>query len=164
MTVIRQDDFIDSVADALQFISYYHPVDFLQALGRAWEREQSPAAKDAMARAEEAEAIFNWAFRQFAQKQVIREGEILTEAEVQPVAAKFTGRHVSLDELHELRRPLAGRETGPPGGDVEVGIRRDRRLDRGRDHPADAGHHRRHGGAGRGRNLRHPNRFHHQID
>ncbi|MBL3528533.1 MAG: fumarate hydratase [gamma proteobacterium endosymbiont of Lamellibrachia anaximandri] len=49
MTLILQDDFIDSIADALQFISYYHPADFLKAMGKAWEREQSPAAKDAMA-------------------------------------------------------------------------------------------------------------------
>jgi fumarate hydratase class I len=49
MTVIRQDDFIDSVADALQFISYYHPLDFVQAVHEAWEMEQNPAAKDAMA-------------------------------------------------------------------------------------------------------------------
>ena len=49
MTVIRQDDFIDSVADALQFISYYHPLDYIQAVHRAWEMEQNPAAKDAMA-------------------------------------------------------------------------------------------------------------------
>jgi fumarate hydratase class I len=49
MTVIRQDDLIDSVADALQFISYYHPVDYVQAVHRAWEMEINPAAKDAMA-------------------------------------------------------------------------------------------------------------------
>ncbi|MFT4872326.1 fumarate hydratase [Congregibacter sp.] len=49
MTVIRQDDFIDSMADALQFISYYHPLDFVQAVHKAWEMEQNPAAKDAMA-------------------------------------------------------------------------------------------------------------------
>jgi len=49
MTIIRQEDVIHSVADALQFISYYHPVDFIQAVHRAWQREQSPAAKDAMA-------------------------------------------------------------------------------------------------------------------
>ena len=49
MTVIRQDDLIDSVADALQFISYYHPVDFIQAVNEAYEREESPAAKDALA-------------------------------------------------------------------------------------------------------------------
>ena len=49
MTVIRQDDFIDSVADALQFISYYHPLDFVQAVNEAYEREQNPAARDAMA-------------------------------------------------------------------------------------------------------------------
>ncbi len=49
MTVIRQDDLIDSVANALQFISYYHPVDFIQAMDKAYRREQNPAAKDALA-------------------------------------------------------------------------------------------------------------------
>jgi fumarate hydratase class I len=49
MTLIRQDDVIASVADALQFISYYHPLDFIHAVHRAYEREQSKAAKDAMA-------------------------------------------------------------------------------------------------------------------
>ena len=49
MTVIRQDDVIDSVADALQFISYYHPKDFVAALHEAYQHELNPAAKDAMA-------------------------------------------------------------------------------------------------------------------
>jgi fumarate hydratase class I len=49
VATIRQEDFIQSVADALQFISYYHPTDFLQAMTRAYEREASPAAKDALA-------------------------------------------------------------------------------------------------------------------
>jgi fumarate hydratase class I len=49
MTVIKQDDFIQSIADALQYISYYHPVDYIKALAKAYEREESPAAKDAMA-------------------------------------------------------------------------------------------------------------------
>ncbi|MFZ0704964.1 MAG: fumarate hydratase [Candidatus Korobacteraceae bacterium] len=49
MTVIKQEDFIQSVADALQYISYYHPVDFIQSLARAYEKEQSPAARDAIA-------------------------------------------------------------------------------------------------------------------
>ena len=48
-TIIREDDFIQSVADALQFISYYHPADYIAALARAYEREQSLAAKDAIA-------------------------------------------------------------------------------------------------------------------
>ncbi|MBS3785671.1 MAG: fumarate hydratase, partial [Gammaproteobacteria bacterium] len=48
-TTIRQDDVIQSVADALQFISCYHPKDFLNAMHEAWAREESPAAKDAMA-------------------------------------------------------------------------------------------------------------------
>ncbi|MFL9918998.1 fumarate hydratase [Paraburkholderia fungorum] len=49
MTVIKQEDLIQSIADSLQYISYYHPLDYIQALGRAYELEQSPAAKDAIA-------------------------------------------------------------------------------------------------------------------
>jgi fumarate hydratase, class I len=49
MTVIKQNDLIDSVADALQYISYYHPLDFIQAVNAAYEKEESKAAKDAMA-------------------------------------------------------------------------------------------------------------------
>jgi len=48
-TTIREEDFIQSVADAFQYISFYHPPDFLQAMHEAYLREQSPAAKDAMA-------------------------------------------------------------------------------------------------------------------
>ncbi len=48
-STIRRADLVESIADALQFISYYHPVDFIQHLARAYEREQSPAAKDAIA-------------------------------------------------------------------------------------------------------------------
>ena len=46
---IRQEDLIQSVADALQYISYYHPVDYIRNLSAAYEREESPAAKDAIA-------------------------------------------------------------------------------------------------------------------
>ena len=49
MTIIKQEDLIESVAAALQYISYYHPVDYIQHLARAYETEQSPAAKDAIA-------------------------------------------------------------------------------------------------------------------
>lgn len=49
MTIIQQEDFIASVADALQYISYYHPADFIHALADAHQQEQSPAAKDAIA-------------------------------------------------------------------------------------------------------------------
>ncbi len=48
MRVIRQDDLIESIAAALQFISYYHPRDFIEHLARAWSTEQSPAARDAI--------------------------------------------------------------------------------------------------------------------
>ncbi|MFQ3231187.1 fumarate hydratase [Reinekea sp.] len=49
MTQIKQEDLIQSVADALQYISYYHPKDFIDAVHQAYLREESPAAKDAMA-------------------------------------------------------------------------------------------------------------------
>jgi len=49
MTNIKRQDLVQSIADALQFISYYHPADYIRALGRAYEREQSPAARDAIA-------------------------------------------------------------------------------------------------------------------
>jgi fumarate hydratase class I len=49
MATIKQDDFIASIADAFQYISYYHPLDYIKALGEAYEREENPAAKDAIA-------------------------------------------------------------------------------------------------------------------
>ena len=49
MTIIRQEDLIQSIADAFQYISYHHPLDYIQALGEAYAREESPAAKDAIA-------------------------------------------------------------------------------------------------------------------
>lgn len=48
-TLITEDDFIQSIADAVQFISYYHPADYIQHLARAYDAEESPAAKDAIA-------------------------------------------------------------------------------------------------------------------
>ncbi|HQN54439.1 MAG TPA: fumarate hydratase, partial [Novosphingobium sp.] len=49
MVTIREEDLIASVADALQYISYFHPMDYIRALGDAYEAEQGPAAKDAIA-------------------------------------------------------------------------------------------------------------------
>ncbi|MEY2632080.1 MAG: hypothetical protein RIR00_734, partial [Pseudomonadota bacterium] len=49
MSTIKQEDFIASIADAFQYISCYHPLDYIKALGEAYEREESPAAKDAIA-------------------------------------------------------------------------------------------------------------------
>ena len=49
MTVISKDDLIQSISDALQYISYYHPPDFIRGVAQAYEREQSTAARDAMA-------------------------------------------------------------------------------------------------------------------
>ena len=49
MSVIRANDLIESIAAALQYISYYHPTDYIEHLARAYQREQSPAARDAIA-------------------------------------------------------------------------------------------------------------------
>ena len=49
MTVITKEDLIQSIQDSLQYISYYHPPDFIRGVGEAYEREESPAARDAMA-------------------------------------------------------------------------------------------------------------------
>jgi fumarate hydratase class I len=49
MSTITEQDLTDSICDALQYISYYHPPDFIRAMTAAWEREESPAARDAMA-------------------------------------------------------------------------------------------------------------------
>ncbi len=49
MVTIREADLVESIADALQYISYFHPMDYIRALAAAWEREENPAAKDAMA-------------------------------------------------------------------------------------------------------------------
>ncbi|KGJ93039.1 fumarate hydratase [Colwellia psychrerythraea] len=49
MAIIKQQDLIDSIEDALQYISYYHPIDFIQALEKAYNKEESTAAKDAIA-------------------------------------------------------------------------------------------------------------------
>ena len=49
MTAIRQEDLIESVADALQYISYYHPMDYIKSLADAYQTEESPAARDAIA-------------------------------------------------------------------------------------------------------------------
>ena len=49
MSIINKHDLIDSIADALQYISYYHPLDFIQAIHQAYKKEESPSAKDALA-------------------------------------------------------------------------------------------------------------------
>ena len=49
MTIIKQNDLIESIADALQYISYFHPLDFIRAMDQAYQREENPAARDAIA-------------------------------------------------------------------------------------------------------------------
>ena len=74
MSLVREDDLIASVADALQYISYYHTPDFIAAMGRAYELEQSAPARDAIAHVrylrpgsvetpEQEQAILDWGRR-----------------------------------------------------------------------------------------------------
>jgi len=63
VTVIKQNDVIESVADALQYISYYHPKDFIDAVHEAYQREESKAAKDAMAQILINSRIYQFCFK-----------------------------------------------------------------------------------------------------
>ena len=56
MSIIKKQDFIDSIADALQYISYYHPLDFVQAAKAAYDREANPAARQLLRFLQEPEA------------------------------------------------------------------------------------------------------------
>jgi fumarate hydratase class I len=93
MTTIKQDDLIDSVADALQYISYYHPLDFIQALHRAWEREESRAAKDAMA-----QIIINSRMCAEGHRPICQDTGIVTIFAKVGMGVRFEG-HLSFEEI-----------------------------------------------------------------
>src|SRR3546814_6506602 len=73
MTTIRQEDFIQSIADAFQYISYYHPLDYITALGEAYEREKNTAAKDAIA-----QILTNWRLRAEGPRPIRQDSGIAT--------------------------------------------------------------------------------------
>lgn len=72
-TLIKQDDVIESVAAALQYISYYHPPDFIQAMNKAYEKEESRAAKDAMA-----QILLNSRMSAFGHRPICQDTGIVT--------------------------------------------------------------------------------------
>ena len=94
MTVIRQDDVIQSVADALQYISYYHPKDFIDAMAAAYEREENPAAKDAIA-----QILINSRMCAMGHRPICQDTGIVTVFVHIGMNVRFDDASMSLDEM-----------------------------------------------------------------
>ena len=94
MTVIKQDDLIQSVADALQFISYYHPVDFIQAMHEAYLREESPAARDSMA-----QILINSRMCATGHRPICQDTGIVTVFIRVGMDVRWTGATMSVDDM-----------------------------------------------------------------
>jgi fumarate hydratase class I len=93
MTIIQQEDLVQSVADALQFISYYHPADFIRSLAIAYEREQAPAAKDAIA-----QILINSRMCAEGHRPICQDTGIVTVFLKVGMDVRFTGT-LSLDDM-----------------------------------------------------------------
>jgi fumarate hydratase class I len=96
MAVIREDDLIGSVADALQYISYYHSPDFVAAMGRAYEREQSPAARDAIA-----QILANSRLCAVGHRPICQDTGIVVAFVKVGMGARFAGRRSLADMINE---------------------------------------------------------------
>jgi len=94
MTVIKQDDLIQSVADALQFISYYHPVDFIQAMHEAYLREESAAARDSIA-----QILINSRMCATGHRPICQDTGIVTVFAKVGMDVRWDGATLSLDEM-----------------------------------------------------------------
>jgi fumarate hydratase class I len=94
MTVIRQDDVIQSVADALQYISYYHPKDFIDAMAAAYEREENPAAKDAIA-----QILINSRMCAMGHRPICQDTGIVTVFVHIGMNVRFDDASMSLDDM-----------------------------------------------------------------
>ena len=94
MTVIRQDDVIQSVADALQYISYYHPKDFIDAMAAAYEREENPAAKDAIA-----QILINSRMCAMGHRPICQDTGIVTVFVHVGMNVRFDDASMSLDDM-----------------------------------------------------------------
>jgi len=94
MAAIKQDDLIQSVADALQYISYYHPLDFIQAMDEAYKREESPAAKDAMA-----QILINSRMSATGHRPLCQDTGIVTVFARVGMDVKWDGATMSLDDM-----------------------------------------------------------------
>lgn len=94
MTAIAQDDVIQSVADALQYISYYHPKDFIDAMAEAYEREENPAAKDAIA-----QILINSRMCAFGHRPICQDTGIVTVFVHVGMNVRFADASMSLDDM-----------------------------------------------------------------
>lgn len=94
MAAIKQDDLIQSVADALQYISYYHPLDFIQAMHQAYEREESPAAKDSMA-----QILINSRMSATGHRPLCQDTGIVTVFARVGMDVKWDGATMGLDDM-----------------------------------------------------------------
>ncbi len=94
MTVIKQDDLIRSVADALQFISYYHPVDFIQAMHEAYLREESAAARDSIA-----QILINSRMCATGHRPICRDTASSPSSPKVGMDVRWDGATLSLDEM-----------------------------------------------------------------
>lgn len=94
MTVIARDDVIESVADALQYISYYHPKDFIDAMAEAYEREENPAAKDAIA-----QILINSRMCAFGHRPICQDTGIVTVFVHVGMNVRFEAGDMSLDDM-----------------------------------------------------------------
>ncbi|QJD58779.1 fumarate hydratase [Pseudomonas sp. gcc21] len=94
MAIIKQDDLIQSVADALQYISYYHPVDFIQAVHEAYLREESPAARDAMA-----QILINSRMCATGHRPICQDTGIVTVFVKIGMNVRWDGATMSLDDM-----------------------------------------------------------------
>ena len=94
MAVIKQDDLIQSVADALQYISYYHPVDFIQAVHEAYQREESQAARDAMA-----QILINSRMCATGHRPLCQDTGIVTVFARVGMEVRWDGATMSLDDM-----------------------------------------------------------------
>ena len=94
MAVIKQDDLIQSVADALQYISYYHPVDFIQAVHEAYQREESQAARDAMA-----QILMNSRMCATGHRPICQDTGIVTVFARVGMDVRWDGATMSLDDM-----------------------------------------------------------------
>lgn len=108
MAVIKQDDLIQSVADALQFISYYHPVDFIQAMHEAYLREESPAARDSMA-----QILINSRMCATGHRPICQDTGIVTVFVRVGMDVRWDGATMSVDDMinEGVRAPTTCRRT-----------------------------------------------------
>ena len=94
MSVVRQEDVIRSVADALQYISYYHPPDFIRAMAAAYEREEAPAAKDAIA-----QILINSRMAAMGHRPICQDTGIVTIFLEIGMEVRWDGATMGLDEM-----------------------------------------------------------------